>query len=166
MDGQEIAVKENNPDPEDEADQAPEPSQVAKAEPESMPEAKPKRKITEKQIKLGVFVVVIIVVGVILLWGMVPEEIYEVHQITNDPGKYDGKEISVKGIVADWNVTDEFTLVDESNNSTFILANHTAAFPDGFSNGAVVVLKGTFKIVDGEYTIESWGMQIGCPSKY
>ncbi len=129
-------------------------------------EAKPKRKISEKQIKLGVFIIVIIVVGLILLLGMVPEEIYEVHQITSDPGKFDGKEISVKGMVKDWNVTDEFTLVDEKDASLTIRANHTAAFPDGFMNNATIVLKGTFKIVDGEYTIESWGMQIGCPSKY
>ena len=158
MDEQQQPEKETNPDP----GPTPEPSQAVKAE----PEAKPKRKITEKQIKLGVFIVVIVVVGVILLWGMVPEEIYMVKQVTSDPGRFDGKEISVKGMVADWNVTDEFTLIDENDNVTFILANHTATFPDGFSNGAIVVLKGTFMIVDGENTIESWGMQIGCPSKY
>ena len=162
MDEQEIAEKENNPDLEHKNDQAPEPSQVAKAE----PEAKPKRKITEKQIKLGVFVIVIIVVGVILLWGMVPEEIYMVKQVTDNPGKLDGKEISVKGKGADWNLTKEFTLIDEKDSSIFIKANHTGALPDGFTNNATVVLKGEFNIVNGENTIESWGMQIGCPSKY
>ena len=133
-------------------------------DPETIP--KKKRKITEKQIKLGVFITVVVVVAVILLWGMVPEEIYMVEQVTSNPGKHDGKEISVKGIVANWNVTDEFILLDENDNSTFILINHTSAFPDGFTNGAVVVLKGEFKIVDGENTLESWSMQIGCPSKY
>ena len=138
--------------------------QEKKADPEPTP--KKKRKITEKQIKLGVFITVVVVVAVILLWGMVPEEIYEVKQVTANPSKFDGKDISVKGMVKDWNITDEFTLVDQTDSSLTIKVDHTAAFPDGFTNNATVVLKGVFKIVDGENTIESWGMQIGCPSKY
>ncbi len=136
-------------------------------DPEIKAETKPKKKVTEKQIKLGVFIVVVVVIVGILLWGMVPEEIYEVHQVADDTAKYLDKEISIKGVVRDWNVSsDEFLLVDEGDNITFIHANHTTAFPDGFTNNAIVVLKGDFKEVDGEYVIESYAIQIGCPSKY
>ncbi|MCK4757317.1 MAG: cytochrome c maturation protein CcmE [Thermoplasmata archaeon] len=127
---------------------------------------KEKRKITEKQIKLLVFIVIIIAMASILLWGMVPEEIYEVSQITDNPAAYLDKEIQIKGMVKDWNVTDEFTLADSNDQALTIRANHTAAFPDGFGNDETVVVKGLFTQVNGTYVIQSYSMQIGCPSKY
>ena len=112
---------------------------------------KKKRKITEKQIKLGVFIIVIIVVAGILLWGMVPEEIYEVHQVMENPQIELEKEIQIKGMVKDWNITDEFTLSDSNNHNQTIQVNHTSAFPDGFGNNETVVVKGLFTQINGTY---------------
>ena len=102
----------------------------------------------------------------ILLWGMVPEEIYEVSQITDNPGDYLEKEIQIKGMVKDWNITDEFTLADSNDQTLTIKANHTSSFPDGFGNNETVVVKGLFTQINGVYVIQSYSMQIGCPSKY
>lgn len=138
----------------------------APSQEQTAPKETPKRKITEKQLKMLVFVVIIIAMGAVLIWGMVPEDIYEVKQINEDPGKYLDKEIQIKGMVKDWNMSDEFTLADSNDQTITIHANHTATFPDGFGNDETVVVKGLFTQVNGTYIIQSYSMQIGCPSKY
>ena len=60
----------------------------------------------------------------------------------------------------------EFTLVDQTNSEMTVRVNHTTTFPDGFGNNETVVVKGLFTQVNGTYVIQSYSMQIGCPSKY
>ena len=135
-----------------------------------MPDAKENdgkkiKKISEKHIKLIVIIAVIVVVLVILLWGMVPEKIYEVSEVTNNKSLYDGKEISIKGVVMGWNgTTKNFTLADAIDLNVTISVTHSGAFPEGFGNNATIVAKGIFR--SKLLHLDSIAIQIGCPSKY
>ena len=101
----------------------------------------------------------------VLLWGMVPEEIYEVSKITEDPGKFDGEEINVKGVVMDWDGgAMNFTLADSLDQNITILITHGGGPPEGFGNNVTIVAKGLFD--SATMTIESISIQVGCPSKY
>jgi cytochrome c-type biogenesis protein CcmE len=128
-------------------------------------EGKKERKISEKHIKLIVILAVIAVVLVIVVWGMVPEKIYEVSEVTKNKNLYDGKEISIKGVILAWNgTTKNFTLADAMNTNITISVTHSGAFPEGFGNNATVVVKGIFR--SQLLHMDSIAIQIGCPSKY
>ena len=123
------------------------------------------RKISEKQIKIiAVVTIVVIVVGV-LLWGMVPGKIYDVSEVLDDPGKLDGQEVNIIGVVGGWgSSSNNFTLVDSQDKNLAINVTHTRAFPEGFGNDETVVVTGVFWSETSH--IESQKIQIGCPSKY
>ena len=94
------------------------------------------RKISEKHIKIIVVIAVIIIVVGLLFWGMIPEKIYEVSEITNSKETFDGKDLNVKGIINNWNIsTNNFTLLDTTNENLLIEITHTGAYPEGFGNG-------------------------------
>ena len=64
-----------------------------------------KGRISDKQIKLIVVVAVVVVVVGVLLWGMVPNEIYEVSDVFDHLDELDGREISVRGVVQGFNIS-------------------------------------------------------------
>jgi len=122
-------------------------------------------KISEKQIKIIAVVTIVIIVVSILLWGMIPEKIYDVSEILNNPEGFDGKEVNVIGIVEGWEPSSyNFTLLDNSNEILAINITHTRAFPEGFGDNKTVVVIGVFS--SELRVIESQKIQIGCPSKY
>ena len=127
---------------------------------------KDKKKISEKQIKMLVLMVLIVVIVGYLVWGMTPEKFYEVSEILENPAEFDGMEISIKGFVNNWNNSDNFTLTDALDNTLTINATHNRAFPDGFTDNETVVVRGLFTYSNGIGYIESESIQIGCPSKY
>ena len=133
-----------------------------------MKEEKEETKITEKQIKLVIFLVVIAMVVILLVWGMTPTKIYEVSEIYDNPTSFENtKEISVKGLVADYQSGGgNFTLLGSQNANLTIQITHDRSFPEGFGEGETVVVTGFFSNDGSVYHIQSSAIQIGCPSKY
>ena len=129
--------------------------------------SRPKRRYSEKRVKIIVLVAVVAVVVVILLWGMVPERIYEVKDVIDGEDSFDGEQINVKGVVTAWE-TDEsnFTLLDSNNANLSIRIRHTGPIPEGFGINVTAVVKGVFHSNEGLHSIDSTEIQIGCPSKY
>ena len=62
------------------------------------------RGLSRKRMRIIGVVIIVGVLVAILLWGMVPEPIYEIDQVMDEPGKYDGKWINIKGTVIAWDV--------------------------------------------------------------
>lgn len=125
------------------------------------------RKVSEKQIKLAVVVVVVVVIVAVLLWGMVPERIYEVKEVHDEIGEITGTRVNVKGVVMVWEVgRSNFTLSDTNNENLTIEVTHSGAFPEGFGFNATIVAKGTVQKDGTIITMGSDEIQIGCPSKY
>lgn len=126
-------------------------------------------RISDKQIKLIVVVVVVVVVVGVLLWGMVPNEIYEVSDVFENLDELDRQEISVRGVVQEFNITSNlFSLVyPDSLGSTMpikVNVNFTGSFPDGFGNNQTVIVKGVYTAKTN--MLSSRQIIIGCPSKY
>jgi len=125
-------------------------------------------RISERHLRVAGVLVVVAMVMVLLFWGMVPETIYEVNEITSDATAYDGNEVSVKGVITGWdNSSHNFTLQDSFTEDTLIHVTHEGAFPEGFGYNATAVIKGRFDVMgSGVFHLSSQSIQIGCPSKY
>lgn len=127
-------------------------------------EKKP-RKISEKHIKIIAVTIIVIIVVSVLLWGMVPEKIYNVSEILDNQDEFDGKKVNIIGIVERWEHTSyNFSLADSFDKGSAINITHIGTFPENFGNNETVVITGIFWS-ELEY-IESQKIQIGCPSKY
>jgi cytochrome c-type biogenesis protein CcmE len=125
------------------------------------------RRISEKQIKIFAVVAVVAVIVVVLLWGMVPDRIYEVRDVVDDVDGLEGENINIKGIITDWDLDDvNFTLADSNNENLTISVYHPGPFPEGFGINATAVVKGVITKEGQTFRFESTEIQIGCPSKY
>ena len=123
------------------------------------------KKISEKQIKIGIVILIVVIVVGILLWGMVPEKIYDVSEILESHEDFDGQKVNVMGLVGNWEIQSEnFTLIDTSDDNIFINISNIKGFPEGFGNKETVVITGVF-FLETMY-IETESIQLGCPSKY
>ena len=123
------------------------------------------KKISEKQIKIGIFILIIVIVVGILLWGMVPEKIYDVSEIVKNPEDFNGKKVNVMGLVGNWEIqSNNFTLIDSKDDNIVINITNTNVFPEGFGNKETVVVTGIFFSENAYMQTES--IQLGCPSKY
>jgi cytochrome c-type biogenesis protein CcmE len=126
----------------------------------------PKR-YSRKQVRMVGIVIVVAVIAVILLWGMVPEPIYEVKTVIEDIDDLDGEYINVKGTVVSWESgLSNYTLADSNNENLTIEVSHNGAFPEGFGMEATIVAKGVVKKGSLVIKMDSDEIQIGCPSKY
>ena len=125
------------------------------------------RRISRKQLRIVAIVAVVAVIVVILLWGMVPEPIYEVRNVHDEIGDLSGEYINVKGVVVSWESgQSNYTLADTKDANLTIEAVHSGGFPEGFGMEATVVAKGVVKKSGGVIKLDSDAIQIGCPSKY
>jgi cytochrome c-type biogenesis protein CcmE len=123
------------------------------------------KRISEKQIKIIIVILIVVIVVGVLLWGMIPEKIYEVSEILENPEEFNGQKVNVKGIVDNWEKSSiNFTLVDSQDENINIFINNTKGFPEGFGNKETVVVTGIFS--SETLKIETQSIQIGCPSKY
>ena len=123
------------------------------------------KKISEKQIKTIIVILIVVIVVGILIWGMVPEKIYDVSEILNNPEGFDGLKVNVMGLVGNWETqSNNFTLIDSQDENIVININNTKGFPEGFGNKETVVVTGIF--FSETVIIETQSIQIGCPSKY
>jgi len=122
-------------------------------------------KISEKQIKIVIVILIVIIVIGILLWGMIPEKIYDVSEILDNPEEFDSQKVNVMGVVGNWEKqSNNFTLIDSNDENLVINISNTKVIPEGFGNKETVVVTGIF-FSDTVY-IETESIQIGCPSKY
>ena len=134
---------------------------------EEAPEKLRSKGISSKQIRIGVVVAVVAVLVVILLWGMVPDKIYEVHQAVNDIDVLDGEYVSVKGIIVSWEIgSSDFTIADTNDENITIQVQHTGPIPEGFGINATAVVKGIIRKSTPVDKMDTDEIQIGCPSKY
>ena len=123
------------------------------------------KKISEKQIKIVIVILIVVIVIGVLFWGMIPEKIYEVSEILENPEGFNGQKINIKGIVDNWEKSSKnFTLVDSQDGNLVININNTKGFPEGFGNKETVIVTGIFS--SDSLIIETQSIQIGCPSKY
>jgi cytochrome c-type biogenesis protein CcmE len=112
-------------------------------------------------------VAVVAVIVAILLWGMVPDPIYEVRNVHREIDDLDGESINVKGTVVSWESgRSNFTLADSNDENLTIEVTHKGGFPEGFGMDATIVAKGIVRGGGLVITMESVEIQIGCPSKY
>jgi len=126
----------------------------------------PKR-YSSKQIRIALLVIVVAVIAVILLWGMVPEPIYEVGNVLKDIDDLNGQYINVKGTVVSWEAgKSNYTLADSNDENLTLEVTHSGAFPEGFGMEATIVAKGIVKKGSPDIEMNSDEIQIGCPSKY
>lgn len=131
------------------------------------PEGKVPRRISRKQLRILALVSVVAVIVVILLWGMVPERIYEVRNVLDEIDDLNGEYINVKGVVVSWESgQSNYTLADTKDANLTIEASHQGGFPEGFGMEATVVAKGTVKKGGATIQLDTDAIQIGCPSKY
>ncbi|MCK4970240.1 MAG: cytochrome c maturation protein CcmE [Thermoplasmata archaeon] len=134
---------------------------------EEAPEKLRSKGISSKQIRIGVVVAVVAVLVVVLLWGMVPDKIYEVHQAVDDIDSLDGEYVSVKGLIVSWEVgTSDFIIADTNDENITIMVQHTGPIPEGFGINATAVVKGTIHKAEPADRMKTDEIQIGCPSKY
>jgi cytochrome c-type biogenesis protein CcmE len=142
------------------------PERETKSEPEGDEGSLPRR-YSSKQIRIALIVIVVAVVVVILLWGMVPEPIYEVGSVLEDIDDLNGEYINVKGTVISWEAGESnYTLADSNDLNISMEVTHNGAFPEGFGMEATIVAKGIVKKGDSRVKMNSDEIQIGCPSKY
>lgn len=131
------------------------------------PEKLRSKGISSKQIRIGVVVAVVAVLVVVLLWGMVPDKIYEVHQAVDDIDSLDGEYVSVKGLIVSWEVgSSDFTIADTNDENITIQVQHTGPIPEGFGINATAVVKGVIRKSTPVDKMDTDEIQIGCPSKY
>jgi cytochrome c-type biogenesis protein CcmE len=123
------------------------------------------KRISEKQIKIIIVILIVVIVVGVLIWGMVPEKIYDVSEILDNPESYDGQKVNVMGLVGNWETqSNNFTLIDSQDENIVINISNTKVFPEGFGNKETVVVTGIF--FSETIIIETQSIQIGCPSKY
>ena len=125
------------------------------------------RRFSQRRVKIGIVLLVVAVVVIVLLWGMVPERIYEVRETVDQMDDLEGEYINVKGVIVNWDTeSNNFTLADSNDDNLTILVKHMGPIPEGFGLNVTAVIKGTIHLVGGKLRLDSDEIQIGCPSKY
>jgi cytochrome c-type biogenesis protein CcmE len=131
------------------------------------PEKGKGRRVSEKRIKMAVVVIVVAVLVAILLWGMVPDRIYELDEVVENIDDLDGETVSIKGVIVSWETgMSNFTFADTRNENLTIEVTHEGPIPEGFGIEATAVIKGIVHDGDTHIWMDSEEIQIGCPSKY
>ena len=123
-------------------------------------------KVTERQLKVLAMAAIIIALLAIVIWGMVPDKIYEVSEASERSSEFDGEVISVKGVVSAWDQQGNFTLQDSLDEALNLTVHYDGGLPDGFGDGQTVVVEGLFGSSVAGLFMEAQKLTIGCPSKY
>lgn len=123
----------------------------------------------EKQQKIIVAILFIILVAVIGLWGLDLSQGYSmVSQLTTDPQTHIGEEVSTMGIIKNGTLQVSpgvitFLLVDVEDHVSEVEVEYTGDLPASFSEGKGISLTGT---MISAQKIEAHQIVVGCPSKY
>ena len=101
-----------------------------------------------------------------------PQVQYTVDEIMNEPERFDGENIFVRGIVLPGTMNyDELVFTLQGSTETIIVNFKDSPIPDGFDEGRTIAVRGTLNkdnSSDGTmiWIIDSFEIQTGCPSKY
>ena len=101
-----------------------------------------------------------------------PQVQYTVDEIMNEPERFDGENIFVRGIVLPGTMNyDELVFTLQGSTETIIVNFKDSPIPDGFDEGRTIAVRGTLQTdnsSDGTmiWIIDSFEIQTGCPSKY
>ena len=101
-----------------------------------------------------------------------PQVQYTVDEIMNEPERFDGENIFVRGIVLPGTMNyDELVFTLQGSTETLIVNFKDSPIPDGFDEGRTIAVRGTLQTdnsADGTmiWIIDSFEIQTGCPSKY
>ena len=101
-----------------------------------------------------------------------PQVQYTVDEIMNEPERFDGENIFVRGIVLPGTMNyDELVFTLQGSTETIIVNFEDSPIPDGFDEGRTIAVRGTLQTdnsSDGTmiWIIDSFEIQTGCPSKY
>ena len=96
-----------------------------------------------------------------------PEIQYSVDEIIEDPEKFQGSTIFVRGVVSMNSMDNEQMrfILEGVTGEIFVDFTHSP-IPDGFDEGRTIAVRGDLITKNGIWLIDSYEIQTGCPSKY
>ena len=101
-----------------------------------------------------------------------PQVQYSVDEIMNEPESFEGESVFVRGIVLPGTMDyDNLVFTLQGISETLIVDFNDSPIPDGFDEGRTIAVRGVLHgelSADGTpiWTIDSFEIQTGCPSKY
>ena len=96
-----------------------------------------------------------------------PEIQYSVDEIIEEPEKFQGSTIFVRGVVSMNSMDNEQMrfILEGVTGEIFVDFTHSP-IPDGFDEGRTIAVRGDLITKNGIWRIDSYEIQTGCPSKY
>ena len=96
-----------------------------------------------------------------------PEIQYSVDEIIEEPEKFQGSKIFVRGVVSMNSMDNEKMrfILEGVTGEIFVDFTHSP-IPDGFDEGRTIAVRGDLITKNGIWLIDSYEIQTGCPSKY
>ena len=125
-----------------------------------------------KKSKIIVVAVIIVKALVILLWSLSPPKSESISDVMDNPDKFLGKNIQIKGIVVNNTIdnstsTITFNLTDEDDDSYNLRVIYEGILPNNFGDGKVTFVKGYLEKDDEDNIyFDAETIKIGCASKY
>jgi|TARA_B110000263_G_scaffold200715_1_gene179993 cytochrome c-type biogenesis protein CcmE len=90
-----------------------------------------------------------------------------VDELMKSPSKYDGEELSIRGVVVNGSYDSQnllFSLEGADYNLSIDASN--AAIPQAFGEGLTILVDGTLVKKGALWVLEAELLTVGCPSKY
>ena len=117
--------------------------------------------------RLTIVFVSSLVVLALMMASVDPEIQYSVDELMDDPRKFEESSVFVRGIVSPDSMNYDDLIFILSGNSHEILVNFAnSPIPDGFDEGRTISVRGNMVSNNGNWMIDSYEIQTGCPSKY
>ena len=96
-----------------------------------------------------------------------PEIQYSVDEIMEEPERFQGNQIFVRGVVSiDSMDNEEMRFILEGVTGEIYVDFTHSPIPDGFDEGRTIAVRGDLVTQNGIWLIDSFEIQTGCPSKY
>ena len=90
-----------------------------------------------------------------------------VDELMKSPSKYDGEELSIRGVVVNGSYDAQNLLFSlEGADYNLSIDAHNAAIPQAFREGLTILVDGTLVKKGGLWVLEAELLTVGCPSKY
>ena len=96
-----------------------------------------------------------------------PEIQYSVDEIMEEPERFQGNQVFVRGVVSiDSMDNEEMRFILEGVTGEIYVDFTHSPIPDGFDEGRTIAVRGDLVTQNGIWLIDSFEIQTGCPSKY
>jgi len=90
-----------------------------------------------------------------------------VDELMKSPAKYDGKELSIRGVVVNGSYDSQNLLFSlEGADYNLSIDANNAAIPQAFGEGLTILVDGTLVKKGDLWVLEAELLTVGCPSKY